>query len=382
MMKKKFFLIAIFLASMIFAISTYLEQNTPVSISLEQKKTIEIVNVNRQPFFPFGFYYASVNANERLEALRNIASAGFNTIFIFWQTLDNYEEFLDEAKRLGVHVITELKRNDITIVNQFKNKPAVLGWGLADDAGDHQSSQEILEFHRKVKAADPEHYTYISVSNWSKKWRHYAHVADLIGGQSYPIGYPFNNRPNNLPSDLSEVNYVLNIGREAASKHHRPVIANLQAFRWKEKQWPTPNEVYNMTYQALLTGVKGIIFYTYGDGESRLTDNLALWDMVKSLVPEIKTLSPALLKGAFTPLNTQFNDLLAGQWNYGKKVYVVVLNTSRTNTRQIAVQIPVKVTGAVQPLFPGRPSGMVFQNGKLSGSIEPEDVHIYQLLRN
>lgn len=375
--------ITIFLASILFSFSSCRAPTAHVSMATDTTKMMEIRGADDQPFFPFGFYCSSFNPNQRMEALRNIAAGGFNTIFIFWDNLDDYGAFLDEAKRLGVHIITELRGDShLAIVNQFKDKSAVLGWGIADDAGDHQSSDEILAFHRQVKAADSKHYTYVSVSNWSKKWAGYAHVADLIGGQSYPIGYPFNNRPKNLPNDLSEVNYVFNLGRSAAHKHNRPVIANLQTFSWEGQRWPTPHEVYNMTYQALLSGVKGIIFYIYDDGESRIREHPDVWNMLKSLVPEIKKLSPALLEGTFTRLNTQLSDLFAGQWTYGNIIYVVVLNTSRTKTRQVSLPIPAKAPGAAQPLFPGRPLGMVFQDGKLNGLIKPGDVHVYQLSKS
>ncbi|MFQ4142450.1 hypothetical protein [Chlorogloeopsis sp. ULAP02] len=374
--------ITIILTSILFVMSTYSKHTESLSFTKPNNNTIEIRSIDDQIFFPLGFYYSSFyDAKHRMKALREIAAVGFNTMFVFWKNLDDYETFLDEAQKLGIHIITELKRNDLTIVDQFKNKSAIFAWGIADDAGDHQSSNELLAWHKAVKATDPKHYTYISVSNWSKKWADYAHVADLIGGQSYPIGYPFNNRPKNIPNHLSEVNYVFNIANNEASKHNRPVIANLQTFKWKGQRWPTAKEVYNMTYQALLAGVKGIIFYTYDNPASRLRENPDLWNMVKSLAPEIKKLSPVLLKGNFTPLKTKFQDVLAGQWTYGDRNYVVVLNTSDSKTKLLSLSIPTKGKFRATPLFSDRPSGMIYKNGELYGEIKPEDVHIYQLLK-
>ncbi|MBD2387483.1 hypothetical protein [Cylindrospermum sp. FACHB-282] len=352
------------------------ETYMPVNLST----LIEIKDANKKPFFPFGFYFLSMNPQQRIKALHEIAAAGFNTMFVFWENLDEYGTFLDEAKRIGVHIITELKHHsNLGIVNEYKDKSAILAWGIADDAGDRNSSDEILAFHQEVKAIDPQHYTYVSISNWTKKWEKYSHVADLIGGQSYPIGYPFDNKPKNLPNDLSEVSYVFNLGYAETQKNNRPVIANLQTFSWKGQRWPTASEVYNMTYQALIAGVKGILFYTYDDDENFIRDHPDIWNQVKSITPEIKKLTPVLLEGNLTKINTKFDDLLAGQWIHDSGIYLILINTSNRETRQVALKIPAKAKGPAQALFSGRPSGMVFQDGNLSGLIKAGDVHIYKL---
>ncbi|WP_193198739.1 hypothetical protein [Nostoc sp. MG11] len=341
------------------------------------------IRIKGKPFFPFGFYHESYNLTfqQLIQAVRDLAAAGFNTIFASCDNLDNYGVFLDEAERVGVFVITSFNVDDpLAVVKKFKDKPAVLGWGIADDVGDHETRNEILAFHKQIKAIDPKHFTYISISGWSRKWLGHSNIADLIGGQSYPISYPFNNKPKGLANDLSTVHHVFNIGRFEANKYNRPVIANLQTFRWEEGRWPTANEVYNMTYQALLAGVKGILFYTYeGYKDNSIRQKPDVWSRVKSIVPEINRLTPVLLEGTLTKLDTKFDDVLAGQWIYGNSVYLVVLNTSQTETRQVVITIPTPAKGSAQPLFSGRPSGMRFQDGKLRGFIKPEDVHIYQL---
>ncbi len=363
-----------------------LSSKTVVDAGIRKLNPISNIIVDNKPFFPFGFYYSSYNPTQRIDVLRKIADDGCNTAFIFWENIQEYGVFLDEAKRLGIFVLTELRGSaHLPIVTDSKDKSSVLGWGIADDAGDRQSSEEILSFHRQVKAIDPKHYTYISVSGWSRKWRDYSHVADLIGGQHYPIGYPYKNRPKNAPNHLSEVDSVFRIAKEEVRKQNRPLIANLQTFNWKGQRWPTPQEVYNMTYQALLNEVKGILFYSYyEDGQSLRDKNPGVWRMVRSIAPEIKKLSPALLEGTFTRLNTGFSDVIAGQWFYGNKVYLVVVNTSMNASRQVSIQIPttVKLTGSAQPLFTKRPSGMVFKDRNLKGLIKSEDVHVYQFSKN
>lgn len=369
-----------FLISLICII--WFAQPACISKTVNQANVIKIQTTQGKSIFPLGLYHVShrLSSQQRLEALKDIAAAGFNVIHAGCSNLDDYNNFLDEAERLGVYAITEFNEVDYhLVVKKFANKAAVLGWNIADDAGDHKTKAQILDMHRQIKAIDPRHYTYISVSNWSNKWAEFADAGDLIGGQSYPIGYPFKNKLKGLPNTLIEVNHVFNIGQKEANKHNRPVIANLQAFKWDNQRLPTSKEVYNMTYQSLLSGVKGILFFAYDDGgKNQIYANDKLWDRLKSLAPEIKKLSPVLIDGTLTKLDTKNEQLLAGQWKYRNSLYIIVVNTSPTKTIATSMTIPIK-KGLIKPVFPGHPSGMNLRNGNLYGSVKPEDVHIYQI---
>ncbi|NJR20953.1 MAG: hypothetical protein HC786_01570 [Richelia sp. CSU_2_1] len=358
--------------------------NNQAMSNISSNKAVQInpIKVNGKPFFPLGMYhtYFQLDLPKKIEAMQDMAAVGFNTIHASCNDINEYNIFLDEAYRLGVYVITEFKGTEpLEVVAKFKDKPAVLGWSIADDVGDHENSYQILELHKKIKAIDPKHFTYISISGWSKKWDDYAHVADLIGGQSYPIGYPFKNRPQNLPNHLIEVNYVFNKGRTAADRSQHPVIANLQTFSWKGSRFPTPSEVHNMTYQALLSGVNGILFYTYEDQENRIKEHPDVWNRLKLVTAQINKMSPVLLQGTLTKLNTKWNDVIANFWTYRNIIYVIVINTSQTETRQVSLSFPVQTKKLAKPLFPDFPSGMIFENGTFSGLIKPEEVHVYQL---
>lgn len=366
-----------------FFVFYFVSHNQPMSnISSNNVIQVNPIKVNGKPFFPLGFYHTSfqLELQKKIEAMQDMASVGFNTIHASCNDINEYNTFLDEAYRLGVYVITEFKGTDpLDVVAKFKDKPAVLGWSIADDVGDHENSDQIWEFHKKVKAIDPKHFTYISISGWSKKWNDYAHVADLVGGQSYPIGYPFNNRPQNLPNHLIEVNYVFNMARAAADKYQHSVIANLQTFSWKESRFPTPDEVQNMTYQALVSGVNGILFYTYEDQENRIKEHPDVWNRLNLIAAEINTMSPVLLQGTFQKMNTKWNDVLANLWTYRNIMYVIIINTSQTETREVSLSFPLGTITIAQPLFAELLSGMIFQKSTLSGLIKPGDVHIYQL---
>lgn len=363
----------------------------------KQEKTLsntKSVDVGKS-FFPIGFYHVSWDTNneQRMNDLRSIAAAGFNTIHASikgYNDLDDYGKFLDEADQLGVKVISEFSNefasDRTTVVSRFKDKPAVLGWNIGDDAGSHASASELLQIHNQIKAADPNHLTYTSVafdvdmSRVKQSYANYTSVADLIGGQSYPIG---------LPVTLKNVNDIFSVARTEANKYGHPVIANLQTFRWVDtawsqlgvegRRWPSGKEVDNMTYQALLSGVKGIIFYTYYDPANKITEHPEVWNEVQNLAIEIKKLSPVLLNGKRRRINTNVKDLLAGTWTYQGQVYVVAINTSYDSTKTVSIQLPSGIVGKAQPLFASSPSTLSVHGDKLSGVIKPLEVHIYSL---
>ena len=353
-----------------------------ISKNAELSKTLQIRTPAGKSFFPLGFYHVSnrLTAAQRMTALQDIAGAKFNVIHAGCSNLDDYSQFLDEAHRLGIYVITEFDRTNYRqIIERFKDKPAVLAWNIADDAGDHQSKAEILDLHHKIKSIDPRHYTYISISGWSKKWSEFSDIADLNGSQSYPIGYTLGNQVKGLPNTLIEVNHTFNLARAAASKQNRPFIANVQAFKWDQQRSPTAKEVYNMTYQSLLAGVKGILFFAYDDGDkNQIRSNPLVWNKLKILAAEIDQLSPMLTDGKLTKLATNNLELLAGQWKYQNQLYIIIVNTSHSKVISTAIKIPIK-KGLATAIFSDRPSGLKIKNEYLRGMVQPEDVHVYKI---
>ena len=276
---------------------------------------------------------------------------------------------------MGVHVLTYNHSNfdTLEIVNKFKNKPALLGWSIADDVHNGEyTPTEIFNLHCQVKNADPHHITYISSSN-DKKISNYVNSADAIGVQAYPIGYEVlydGNRP------LNWAKHMTSIAHRSASED-RLIIANPQAFRWYDEKAPIPTfeQVRNMTYQSVIAGAKGIIYYTYRDSGWYLKEHPNLWRGIQSLVPEIKQLSPMLLNGDLTQVETNANNILAGIWINNGEAIVIALNLSSENTTEVAIELPGTKT---QAMFPEYSSDLILKNGKLSGSLAPLDVQIYR----
>ena len=333
--------------------------------------------VNDRPFFPFGFYHVSwqATAEARLQALQEIGLAGFNTIHASATNMNDYGEFLDRAEKLGVYVVTEQNVGLLNLINAFKHKPAVLGWNIADDVDNGKLvPQEVLKFHQQAKLADPHHITYIS--GYSKKIKQFGNCADVLAMQSYPIG--------NGNGEISLTYDQISLARDAVSRDKKAVYANVQAFAWQNTKKgeshpirvPTFDEVRNMTYQALLAGAKGIIYYTYHDGDWHLSSYPALWTGMKTLVPEIKAISSLVLNGQLNKIDVGVEKVIAGMWRERNQCLIVIINRSYER-RGVSIAIPGNFS-QIKPIFDNRPATMVLNANRLSGFLTPLDVEVYQ----
>ena len=361
--------------------ATFANSDSVTNTSIREDGTIM---VNNQPFFPFGLYHDSSYISDwygsntkRLEDLKVISAAGFNTIRP--QVGGNYDAdvaFLNEAQSNGIYVLSSFNYDKRTkIVDRYKFHPAILGWEIVDDV-DHPNNAYsvggVIDWKAEIKSTDSNRITYVSGA-FPTRIAPFFNLADVLGFQSYPI----DNDPN-VTKPLRSHYYALKSVTEAARRNNQSIIANLQTFAWRNIA-PSPKQLRNMTYSALINNVKGIIYYSYFYPGWELSENSALWNELKSLVPEIKQLNSVLLEGSWKRLNSGTENLFAAQWTYNESIYVVALNASPTDIIETSISIPEAVNGSVEALFSNRPQGMIFNQGKLSGSIQPEDVHVYKL---
>jgi len=352
------------------------------------------IEIDGQPFFPFGFYYGTWAGTEAdlYSALQMISAAGFNTMHAghdYYIDCPNggpcvaFGKFYDQAAQLGVRVLLEFGMSTATLTHltsTYAGKVAVLGWSIADDVDDGtKTHDQILALYNQAKTQDPRHLVYVSGYRAPSEpgpggvtSATFMDVTDLLGLQRYPVTYG----PINLvwQAEASTV--------DGAKPRGLPVIANLQSFNWGDahgNRFPTPAEGRNMTYQAIAAGVKGILYYTFRDSGNYLpTGSPSLWTELKAIVPEMNVLAPVLLNGQMTRVLADVaGDRFASYWVYANRVYVIVINTSTSSAKTFSLALPTGTSGPAQPLFSGRPSGMSFSNGVLSGTVQPLEVHAY-----
>ncbi len=156
-----------------------------------------VFKLNGQSFFPIGWY--ECNTTTQLTEAKN---AGANTVLVLWDFFisnngGNYSPngyltplitYLNHANSIGIKVIVQLpykiQFSDVTnpnnaitndsyvntIVDGVKNKPALLGWYLADEPElDNYWNTEpyarLQSWYQKIKIKDLNHPIFVCVSN-------------------------------------------------------------------------------------------------------------------------------------------------------------------------------------------------------------------------
>jgi len=383
---KKYILVALFVGMLLIIMTITLDNKSSFSSQSRIRNqplanVVNIVNgitlINGKSFFPFGFYYISSSSivQDLIKDMRDIAAAGFNTIHASANEVNSYERVLDEANRLGIYVFSEQGIGLLNMINSFKQKPAVLGWNIADDVDNGKRvPSEVLKLHQQAKLADPNHITYIS--GYSNKIKEFGNCADVVAMQSYPIG--------NGDEEISVTYDRVSITRDAVSPYGKVVYANVQAFAWSNKKQgeshpirvPTFDEVRNMTYQALLAGAKGIIYYTYHDEDWHLSSYPALWAGMKTLVPEIKVISSLVLNGVLNIIDVGVEKVVAGMWMERNEALIVIINRSY-DRKEVSISLSENLSH-LKPIFQNHPSTLVLKANRLSGFLKPLDVVVYQ----
>ena len=333
--------------------------------------------VDGKPFFPFGFYHVSWSfpAADRLQFLREVAAAGFNTVHASLKQMDEWDAFLAEAETLDMKVITEFGVDMTAAITRYRGRKAVLAWNPGDEPdGGGVPPEVMLERHNQIKAADAEVPTFMTLCV-PGAYAKYAGMAEVIAPDPYPI--------HHASASTVPVFTMLSQAVAVATPLGRPIWAIPQAFGYaKDKNsWrvPTFAEERNMTYLALLAGAKGLIYYTYRDPGFDMRDNPELWEGMKTLPAEIAALAPFLLEGKRMALETGLKDVFGGHWTAAGRHVLCLVNTASAEAREISLPLPAGVGGKATDLFPARPGALEVREGKLAGTLGPLAVGVYEI---
>ncbi|NOK64045.1 MAG: hypothetical protein GFH27_549409n19 [Chloroflexi bacterium AL-W] len=321
-----------------------------------------------EPFFPIGVFAPNRAQSDLLAYLDEITKAGFNTTMSSVGSIDStYTAFLNEAAHRGVAIIPEAGSYDadandiVAVAKAYKDKPAVMGYHIANDAHEHVSVPALAQKKAALEQIDPNAISFMADYDF-ELFDEWLGVADFTAPYHHPVPW----------GPLGLVDHTLT----EAGKCECPLYANIQAFAWPDERMPTTNEVRNMTYQALTHNVRGVM-YNWHDGDEATPEQAELWNGLKTITPELQQLAPVLLHGDYTRVDTGKDAVPAAHWEYDGQVYVIAVNT--TDTAQIAsVALPNDVTGPATPLFDSS-TDVELGGNALSGILQPTAVHVYVL---
>ncbi|MBT3380336.1 MAG: hypothetical protein HN742_32250 [Lentisphaerae bacterium] len=326
--------------------------------------------VGGKPFFPLGMYIVSwkLKGTEAiLEKMQAIAAGGFNVVHVGVRSEEEFRAVLDEAKRLSIMIIPE---GGIAVKNpgRFKEHPSILAWNPGDEPdGRGRPPEYMASVVGKIKDQDTSRPTYMTLcvpSTYERYWQ----AADIIAPDPYPIPRKSIAYVADCVERLQEV-----------MQRGKPIWAIPQAFggysSWKRV--PTPEEERNMTYQCLVHGARGLIYYTYWDGRFDMAEHPELWAMMTQLAREVRQLTPLLLDGSPEQVLKLGTDgavhvlLKSAQGRH----YAIAVNTMSAPVEAVSVPVTQVYTGIIKELFGDGEA--TARDGRLTLKLSPLGVQVY-----
>ena len=332
------------------------------------------LRVEGRALLPVGIYYAPT---ERFAQLREM---GFTVAHVWAMPGSGTTHTLDEAQRLGMRVVVELadayrgtKPFLPTVrehVRKFRAHPALLAWYLYDEP-EAGVLDRVQQGYALVRELDPEH-PIVTVHVSPEAGTRFVPFTDIFAVDPYPVP--------NLP--LSVVWGHVSRSRALVGPQ-KSVWAVIQAFAQagprRPARYPTPVELRNMVYQALVGGATGIMYFSYaweGNLEERAP---ALFAALGPVNRELEVLAPVVLEGdrpEREPRVNAFGDVRSLVREWAGRTYVIVVNVG---TSAVLVEVhPRGPTGAAaESLFDARRLEVV--NDRFVDTLEPYGVRVYRL---
>jgi hypothetical protein len=327
--------------------------------------------VNNRQFFPFGFYcYSPVYPTlPEEEAVR-----GFNVISpyqrILPETFKERKAYMDRCAELGMRVhynllsvsggggvsskidgLTDAKKQELLIneINAFKDHPALLAWYIADEpTGNNIAPDSLLKIYKLIKEIDPWHpVSVVFMAPFVSSVR-YADALDIVMADPYPVP--------NLP-----ISMVGNVTGQLvkAFEGQKPVWIVPQAFGGGElwRREPTLQEVRSMTYQAIISGARGIQYFVR-QGLNLFPKSTGTWSECGRMAVEITELTPWLLSDEESiKVYSGSSDVTAKSYIHEGKLLILAVNKTNAPARA-SFSLPQSSGGNVKVIFENRQIAM------------------------
>ena len=355
--------------------------------------------VDGEPFFPIGIYNLSPHI------FKEAREAGFNICFKPGEPdIDSlqFQKVLSAAYKYGIKIVANpclenfkpidhiyrgffenIPHMEKKILTSLQNRiskvvyhPALLGWYTGDeivDRGAHLS--KVASVYRAIKEVDPYHPCILLPTyqrHRGELFARYTPVCDILMFDDYPIAYAPLNR-------ISE-----NIDRiRRSTSDTRPLWAILQAFSWegyggykgRDARYPTFKEERCMSYLSIVHGVKGIIYWTYSGARGfSASDNKKFWHELKTVVKELKILSPVFLSPDSPIMVSSSPSLDTLVKNYQGTQYIIAVNPTQ-DSKEVKFIISDHNLKEVSVVFEKRK--IPVKNGIFLDKFSGFDVHIY-----
>ncbi|MBR5840883.1 MAG: carbohydrate binding domain-containing protein [Victivallales bacterium] len=333
--------------------------------------------VDGKPFFPLGMYWSGVNEAD----LDLYAKTPFNTLMPYGSPNDI--AMMDKINDHGLKIIYSIKdafygttwcpkeikseedeeRFVKGKVDKFKNHPALLAWYINDELPvsmiDHLAKRQ-----KQMEAFDPDHPTWVVLYQY-KEVRDYMDSFDVIGTDPYPIpGNP--GKAAEHARTVREQTYGLRAFWQVPQAFDWACYRKTEEERAKA-QPPTEDQIRTMSWQAIVNGANGLIYYSFFDlrkpmvkipFEESFGRVCRVAAEIKPFIPVIMSIEPAptakLVKGDNVDIRI---------WNYEGATYLLAVNSEK---EAVAAEVSLGKAFAEASNVLGTKGGVTLDGGKLS----------------
>lgn len=380
-----------------------------------------VLLVNGRRVFPIGFTLApppgalSPRGVEGLKELREAGALTFRTGPTgngSWDDayLAREKEWLDAGARNGMLAMPWLKELAAIpdpgspkaeklkrIVGLFKDHPGLGVWkGEDEPEWGKKPIPPLKNAYDLVHAADPNHPVWIvqAPRGTVETLKPYNPTYDIGGIDIYPVSYPPGVHSDEANKEISMVgDFSRRIGETVEGR--KPFWMTLQiAFSGTVKpgktlRFPTFPEQRFMSYQAVINGARGLVYFggqlptTLNERDSRLGWNWTYWDQtLRRVVEELgdrSPLQPALtapdsrlpIRNSHTAEGLEFAAREAGGF-----LYLLACKREGKTVETEFTGLPAGLTGG-EVLFE-EPRRVVVNGGAFKDWFGPFDVHVYR----
>ena len=347
------------------------------------------------PFLPLGLYHVSepvadlvTRQNAAMDLppltheamLDDVAAKGFNCFVRGWGMPS--QAFLDLADERGLKVMPEIggMAEDALreAVRMGRDHPALLMWyGVDEPAGGKLERSLAI---RDIFAAEDPHHPVGAALNNPGLFAKAEPALDVL----MPDPYPLPRAPIDMVTVYCEQ-------AERARPQGKALWCVPQAFAvqnaWRE---PTPEELRNMTYQALVAGARGLVWYAYYTTESHDDFGMPrnpkrkqwwypetpLWDYHAELNTELRSLEDAILSpgGELVATNEEKVWALLRE-TPTRKVLIAV--SADDEAKDVTLVLP-EPTDATEAKVLGEERTVEVDGTIMADRFEPLAVHVYE----
>jgi len=356
------------------------------------KRTI----VDGEPFFPIGVYVFTSPKNrvEAVAELDELSKGSINAVMCYsveFADVDEIRAYLDAMQARSMKLIFSIKDvfdgtayfpkqigpyvGEAGIVNgvikEFSSHPALLAWYINDELPVEYIPRVAARYQEMAKL-DPDHPTW-EVLCQVDELNQYKNTTDILGTDPYPVpGAP-----------ISMVTTYLDKTQRAVESA-RSIWMVPQAMNWSVYNPGTPpmrgpnyEEMRNMTFQCLVGGAKGLIYYNFSDLKRDPDGFDKPWAALSKVAKEVKDLTPVLLSMGKAPkvrLSKKDADIRFATFSVGKRKVLMAVNLSQ-KVKKVSFLLP----DSVKKLKRVNEAGdVVLSGGELLDKFLPIAVHLYE----